>query len=128
MKIITVKPPWAYAIIHMGKDIENRSWAPKYRGPLLIHAGADMRVSDFNRLCDYAEEDGLPIPKRDDILLGGIVGRVDLVGVVENSRSKWFGGPCGWVLENPQPLPFYPLKGRLGLFEIEGLPRRYLRP
>lgn len=35
------------------------------------------------------------------------------------SRSKWFG------LKNPQPLPFYPLKGRLGLYEVKGHPLRY---
>jgi hypothetical protein len=127
LKIVTIKQPWAYAIIHLGKDIENRSWAPKYRGPLLIHAGASMRACDFERVCAYAEEDGLPVPQRKDMLLGGIIGRVNLVKVVEKSRSKWFGGPYGWVLENPQPLPFYPLKGRLGLFEVEGLPRQYLR-
>lgn len=127
MKVVTIRQPWAYAIIYMGKDIENRPWAPKYRGPLLIHAGASMRASDFERVCEYAEEDGLPAPRRKDILLGGIIGRVTLVKVVEKSRSKWFGGPYGWVLEAPQPLPFYPLKGRLRLFEVEDLPRRYLR-
>ena len=39
MKALTVQQPWAWAIIHGGKDVENRTQAWTYRGPLLIHAG-----------------------------------------------------------------------------------------
>lgn len=39
MRMITVRQPWAWAIIHGGKDIENRSRniAGSYRGPVAIH-------------------------------------------------------------------------------------------
>ena len=36
---LTVKQPWASAIIYGDKDIENRVWRTGYRGRLLIHAG-----------------------------------------------------------------------------------------
>lgn len=39
MKAITVKQPWAWAIAHGGKTVENRSRGTAYRGPLAIHAG-----------------------------------------------------------------------------------------
>lgn len=41
MRILTVRQPWAWAIIHGGKDVENRvrNLAGDYRGPLAIHAG-----------------------------------------------------------------------------------------
>lgn len=39
MKAITVRQPWAWAIAHAGKDIENRSGNTRYRGPIAIHAG-----------------------------------------------------------------------------------------
>ena len=41
MKAITVRQPWAWAIMHDGKDVENRSRniAGTYRGPVVIHAG-----------------------------------------------------------------------------------------
>ena len=39
MKALTVIQPWASAIAVGTKRIETRSWATKYRGPLLIHAG-----------------------------------------------------------------------------------------
>lgn len=39
MRILTVRQPWAWAIIHAGKTVENRSRniAGDYRGPVLIH-------------------------------------------------------------------------------------------
>ncbi|GAA4117493.1 hypothetical protein GCM10022215_18230 [Nocardioides fonticola] len=39
MKAITVRQPWAWAIAHGGKTVENRSQAFTYRGTLAIHAG-----------------------------------------------------------------------------------------
>jgi hypothetical protein len=41
MRVITVKQPWAWAIIHGGKDVENRvkRIAGHYRGPVAIHVG-----------------------------------------------------------------------------------------
>lgn len=38
-KALTVKQPWAWAIVLGGKDVENRSRKINYRGPLYIHAG-----------------------------------------------------------------------------------------
>lgn len=41
MRLLTVRQPWAWAIIHGGKDVENRirNLAGDYRGPVAIHAG-----------------------------------------------------------------------------------------
>lgn len=41
MRILTVRQPWAWAIIHGGKDVENRvrNLAGDYCGPVAIHAG-----------------------------------------------------------------------------------------
>lgn len=43
MRVLTVRQPWAWAIIHGGKDVENRSrnLAGDYRGPVAIHAGLE---------------------------------------------------------------------------------------
>ena len=40
MRVITVRQPWAWAIVHGGKDVENRTRniAGSYRGPVAIHA------------------------------------------------------------------------------------------
>lgn len=39
LRAITVKNPWAWAITHGGKTVENRPRGVSYRGPLAIHAG-----------------------------------------------------------------------------------------
>lgn len=54
----------------------------------------------------------------DDLEHGGIIGSVDVVDCVATSESRWFGGLFGFVLRDPQPLPFQPCKGRLGFFDL----------
>jgi ASCH domain-containing protein len=93
MKAISIKPPWAWAIIHGGKDIENRTWATRYRGPLLIHAGKAMTRSDYERVVSHLEEDGIVAPHRHELERGGIIGIVELIDCVEAHTSPWFGGP-----------------------------------
>jgi len=44
MKCLNVHQPWAWAILHAVKSVENRSWRRHHRGPLLIHA-AQLRAS-----------------------------------------------------------------------------------
>lgn len=42
MRAISVRQPWAWLLLHKGKNVENRSWALPacYVGvPLLLHAG-----------------------------------------------------------------------------------------
>lgn len=51
---------------------------------------------------------------------GGIIGEVDLVDVVTSSKSKWFHGPFGYVLENARLWPaLVPYNGKLGLFDVD---------
>lgn len=78
MRALTVQQPWAWAIFH-GKGIENRTWAPRHRGPLAIHAGTrwSQRGADsplVHPLCRW------PI-NRDAFTRGAIIGMVDLVDV-----------------------------------------------
>jgi hypothetical protein len=110
LKALTVKQPWAWAILFAGKDIENRSWSTSYRGPLVIHAGASMH--------DGSLPGRLPtrIPTQFD--MSALVGIVDLVDVVEHSRSRWFEGDFGWVLQNPRPFDPIACKGKLRLWSL----------
>ena len=116
MKVIVIRQPWAWAILHGSKDIENRTWATRYRGTLLIQASASRptkRTLEEARL--FARKRGVELPE--DFERGGIVGMVQLEDCVTSSRSKWFEGPVGWMLSRPKKLKFIPLKGRLGLFD-----------
>jgi ASCH domain len=116
LKVIVVRQPWAWLIVHGFKGIENRSWKTRYRGALLIQASANLPARRrFEEDCMLARRRGAKLPE--EFETGGIVGMVQLVDCVTSSRSKWFEGPVGWVLAKPRRLPFIPLKGRLGLFD-----------
>ena len=45
MRIVSIKQPWATLIARGLKDVENRTWATRYRGPVLIHAS--LRPDDI---------------------------------------------------------------------------------
>jgi len=132
MKVLSIKQPWAWLIIHGGKDIENRTWATKYRGRFLVHASKGMTNKEYCDGLEFAMRAGLiqelrDFPTSQQMLqewCGGIIGSVDLVDCVTASESPWYMGQVGFVLSDPKPIPFMPYKGRLGLFsapELEGL-------
>jgi len=117
MKFISIRQPWAWCIFH-GKPVENRSWWTNYRGPLGIHAAKGMTRAEYEFCRAFAARLGLTVPPMADLPRGGIVGRAKLVDCVSRHASPWFFGPNGLVLEDAEPLPFIPLKGALGLFDV----------
>jgi hypothetical protein len=118
MKAISIRQPWASLIVAGYKTIENRTWDTGYRGPLLIHAGkrwdtdweSSRRVVLDHIHCIKETLGELPV--------GGIIGRVDLVHVIEASSDPYWIGPFGFVLARPIALPFKPWTGRLQLFDV----------
>ena len=50
MKVLTLKQPWATLVAEGVKIYEFRSWKTKYRGKVLIHAGAGVDKKDMVRL------------------------------------------------------------------------------
>lgn len=125
MKAITVRHPWAWAIIHMGKVVENRSWSTSYRGPLLIHASGRLTAEEYGDFAEFVaaeidEYDAMPHPHELAETLGHIIGVVDLVDVVEDHPSPWFVGPRGLVLSNPRRLTPVRLRGQQLIFNVPG--------
>jgi hypothetical protein len=61
MKVLSVKNPWAFLIIHCGKDIENRMRKTNYRGRIAIHASKKISewVFDMDLLERQFENDDL---------------------------------------------------------------------
>ncbi len=120
MKAISIRQPWAWLIIHGGKDIENRDWSTAVRGPVLVHASKGMTRSEYQEAADnYDPGDiGPDLPPFEALERGGIVGQVEIVGCANKSTSPWFSGKFGFVLANPKPLPFRPYRGMLGFFEV----------
>jgi len=119
---LSIRQPWAWAIINAGKDIENRDWTTKLRGPVCIHAGlrGDNGISDdmIDTIQREAVKRGVRLPPTADCLgYGGIIGVADIVDCVEASASPWFFGRYGFVLRNVRPVEFIPVKGALGFFD-----------
>ena len=144
MKALTVQQPWAWCVVAGGKDVENRTTAWKYRGPLAIHAG--QRVSERGVLSPLYKQ-ALAKAMRDDepgtltavrrgaLSFGAIIGVVELVDLHGAGpyccESEWgerqyveHGGRTRrqlvhLVLEDPRPVEPIPCVGRLGLWTPE---------
>lgn len=100
------------------KDIENRTWATRYRGRLMIHAAKSYSRKEHEADVELLSDLGIELPPYQDLQLGGIVGEVMLRDCVDASDSKWFRGPYGFVLSDAVPHAFRPMAGRLGLFGV----------
>jgi hypothetical protein len=127
MKALSIRQPWAWLILHAGKDVENRNWQPRnpglhFRGTCLIHAGIALQPIGDDLRSWVKRVAGVDLPPSDELPRGGIVGRVDVLDVVRASSSPWFDGPYGFVLANAKPLPFRACRGRLGFFRTPAVP------
>ena len=118
MKAISIKQPWAWLILHAGKDIENRTWPTKQRGRVLIHAGKTIDKDAYPWVKAFCP-DAYATLMEADVHTGGIVGAVTIVGCTDRGPSPWFMGPYGWLLFDATPLPFVPYKGRLSFFDVD---------
>lgn len=131
MKAISIRQPWAWCIIHAGKDIENRDWPTRFRGTVLVHASKGMTRDEYDdcleTVCLVRQLRGTygngarALPPFEELERGGIVGQVEIVGCVQGCTSPWFFGEYGFVLKNAKPLPFRPFKGALGFFDVPDL-------
>lgn len=111
---LSVRQPWAHAIVHLGKDIENRSRGFGHTGWTLVHASAGLRPDENSEAADWMSERGLvskPLPGFLQLDRGGIVGIVKVEGCLAFSASPWWTGPRGLKLSEAHPLPFIPCKG-----------------
>lgn len=118
MKVLSVRQPWAHAILHLGKNVENRSWATTYRGPVAIHASkTPAKAGTFLEL-------GIT---RSAVTYGAVVGVVQLVDARRDmhEHSLWAEpGKRHWVLDQPQCIEPIPHMGRLRLYDADDLLRQ----
>lgn len=136
MKCISIRQPWAWLIVRpdlagdereryikdgLLKDIENRVWPTRYRGPILIHAAKGMTKNEYESVADQvAYHFHIDLPPAIDLQRGGIVGRANIIDCQRHYTSKWFiPGGFGFKLDKVEPVPFQPLKGELGLFDVD---------
>jgi hypothetical protein len=133
MRALSIHQPWAWAILHAGKNVENRTWRINHRGPLLIHASKSRRSYDRLDANAWERRFGVILPPWEELVKGAIVGIVEVVDCVRTVGTR-VGcnqvpglGEClwaepdawCWVLTNPRacavPVPF---GGKQLLFEV----------
>jgi len=139
---LTLWPEWAYAVAHLGKDVENRSWAPPpyvFRKRIAIHGGSSIggrssaktgfALTAVRAMTDVAEMCGHDQARLRSITPGviseegcGIVAIATIAGVWRSPQpERWYVGDNlhGWLLEDVIALP-RPVKcsGAQGLWRI----------
>lgn len=139
MRVLTVRQPWAWAIIHGGKDVENRTRniAGSYRGPVAIHAGKEVDIMDiakpeivgavFAARLNYGPGDPRTFKESPR---GAIIGVVDLVDVHRGRNADGKPPTCwrpadtlGWVpWDDREPFTWNDETGETDTIESECSP------
>lgn len=120
VRALTLHNPWAWAIAHAGKDVENRTWTPPASvDQILIHAGAALDWHAYN----FLRRIGIETPEV--FQRSAIVAVADIAHLCEawwqggcSSCGKWaIAGQCHWKLGNVWTLNEpVPCKGRQRLW------------
>ena len=146
MRALSLTQPWPWIILNLDKDVENRVWSTKHRGPFLLHAAKGAPKRTWHAARDFVAERfdstlASEIPPWGDPSLprGGIVGIATIYAVASPcvDPTGWLRdvGPCerrwhmheqyGFLLRDVRPLPFLAVPGRQRWFNIDhpSLPR-----
>jgi hypothetical protein len=114
---LSIRPPWSDLIVAGKKDIENRSWTTRLRGPIAIHSSGRWGATSQEAFALF-EQLRIRPPRRPPELVPAIIGVARVHAVVEYDASPWFGGPYGWVLKDARRIDPIPINGRLGLWTV----------
>lgn len=117
IKTLSVKQPWAYAIMYLGKDIENRTRKTNMRGLIAIHSSKQIDYDAYY----WLKSEGYKLPPLEMLETGKVLGTVELTNCVTEHASEWKeDGTFGYVLKNPQPFKVsFDAKGQLGFWSCK---------
>lgn len=87
-------------------------------GRICLHAASGLKEDEYRYIAWRMQDIGVTCPPPAELPRGAIIGTVDVVEIIDESDSPWFGGAAGLRLENPVPLENpIPAKGALGYFQ-----------
>jgi len=141
MKVLSLLQPWATLVVNGAKKFECRSWKTDYRGTIIIHASArkpNRREKLFFEEMAFFRK---YIEDMDYLPYGALIGKVVLKDIF---RTEWLlqnlevapyhnweqelafddytPNRYAWQLEEAEKFSsMLPVKGRLGLWEYNGL-------
>jgi tetratricopeptide (TPR) repeat protein len=118
-RCLSVRQPYAWAILSGVKKTENRTWTTPYRGTVVLHASSSQQDLTYFRSqpgCAFFATGNLPA--------AALVGFAELVAVTpygrEHEADPFAFGPYCWTFANArsfvEPIP---LKGKLNLFKVD---------
>ena len=121
MKALSIRHPWVDLILAGTKTIEIRTWATRYRGPLLLHASSAYGISERETAAR------LRLPAPDPATLGAVVGVAKLVDCRPVRLDDWKcaglppleGRLWAWVLAEPRAVGPQPCPGKRTLFDLD---------
>ena len=134
---LSVRQPWAWAIVKGFKDVENRTWSTKYRGLVYIHAPKKVETHQIDYVIhcvsDTLNEDSDVYQEwlalyKEEAKTGGLVGVAWINDCQPHSyerhglSNQWAFGPQCWELDTEKAEMFermVPCKGKLGLWKPE---------
>jgi hypothetical protein len=103
MKALSVKQPWANLLASGKKTIETRLWPTDYRGPLLIVSSKTPKIHPAGYALAIAElVDCRPMSKSDE----------------SAACCACYPGAYSWVMDNIRKIAIFPVRGKLGLYEV----------
>lgn len=125
LRALTVRQPWATWITLGVKAVENRTWPTKYRGTLLIHAGAAFEEDAWRTTVVRALPRGT-LPGLTSVPRSAILAVVELTdcheyksGCCDTPWAEKGAGTWHWVLANVRALPDpVACKGSLSLWRV----------
>lgn len=133
MQALSVRQPWAFALIAGVKDIENRTWASSHRGLLIIHAAkkrdAKMEAAVIAKVAQvsHVSRDRVEDFYNELVQWNGFIGAVHVHGMLRKSESPWFEGPVGWGVHRAEMFTPVAASGRQGVFQLTAAEVRAVR-
>ena len=107
MKALSIKQPWANLIASGQKTIETREWATAYRGPILLVSSKVPKIEPAGCAIAVAELiDCRPMTKADELA----------------AQCPIYPNAFAWILRNVKAIEPFPVKGQLGIYDVNVSP------
>ena len=109
MKALSVRQPWASMIALNEKTIETRTWSTDYRGDLLIVSSRKPAIAGLplgQGLCVAQLIDCRPMTIEDE-------------PAAKCEMYEYGISAFAWCLANIRPVETFPVRGQLGLYEVD---------
>jgi len=131
MIALSVRQPWAWAILHAGKDVENRRWSLPERWVgqrIMLHASKGCTCDEYDdgvfTIAIKAKD--VTVPPLEALPRGAIVGAFTITGELhpvlgpEPRMNGWHAtSQYGWLLADIVELPMViPCSGRMGFWPL----------